>query len=611
MDVSSAALYTICSLSTVALRLASYVFLRWVFPPFIFTAFGIYASIFTVLYLSKSAYKVAATSSTVIVTQPNEIEITDNGETTGLLKKPPPTIEATETIVYEKKDPHPVRTLLFGLPSPSNGKLSLITFGINALLALATWDLTFRSHYFYQEQDLSFSRIGYVGPDSAKLLIREPIRDRWPVTVWYSLDEPIVPETHLVDIIPALYNETDFTKTITIKKLHPETKYRYFTSSNHTGTFTTAPAPGARPKGGKFTFLTTSCIKQRFPYNPLAHPLSIKGFKIISSMLEELQASFMLFLGDFIYIDVPRRPGTDVESYRLQYRQVYGSPDWPPVGNHLPWLHVGDDHEIANDWDQGKTGVYNAAMDPYLHYQHGPNPPAVRQGGETYYHFSWGSSASFFMLDTRTYRSGNNLPDGPGKSMLGTQQREDLINWLLKDDGVVDHNGDEVQWKIIVSSVPFTKNWHFGENDTWAGFLWERQQILEAAWSIGGRSGVVILSGDRHEFAATKFPPPEGSRWAKEKSRAVDVHEFSCSPLNQFYLPVRTYKQVDDEDVVIKYIPDGNHKFGAITIDTTNEEQAVLKYRLFVDGEETWSWVLAAPAAGKKASMKKKLKQWA
>jgi alkaline phosphatase D len=60
-----------------------------------------------------------------------------------------------------------------------------------------------------------------------------------------------------------------------------------------------------------------------------------------------------------------------------------------------------------------------------------------------------------------------------------------------------------------------------------------------------------------------------------------------------------------------RYIPDGNHKFGAITIDTTNEEQAVLKYRLFVDGEETWSWVLAAPAAGKKASMKKKLKQWA
>jgi len=214
---------------------------------------------------------------------------------------------------------------------------------------------------------------------------------------------------------------------------------------------------------------------------------------------------------------------------------------------------VADDHEIANDWDQGKSGVFKSAMDPFLHYHHAVNPPPVRHGGETYYSFTWGSSASFFMLDTRTYRSPNNLPDGPAKSMLGTQQREDLINWLTKDDGGADHgHGEEVQWKFIISSVPFTKNWHFGENDTWAGFLWERQQILEAAWSIGGRSGVVILSGDRHEFAATKFPPPEGSRWAREKGREVAVHEFSCSPLNQFYLPVRTYKQSDEEDIAIK-----------------------------------------------------------
>lgn len=59
-----------------------------------------------------------------------------------------------------------------------------------------------------------------------------------------------------------------------------------------------------------------------------------------------------------------------------------------------------------------------------------------------------------------------------------------------------------------------------------------------------------------------------------------------------------------------RYIPDGNSKFGAITIDTTNDEQAVLKYRLFVDGKEAWSWVLAAPAMGKQAGSKRKLKNW-
>lgn len=57
-------------------------------------------------------------------------------------------------------------------------------------------------------------------------------------------------------------------------------------------------------------------------------------------------------------------------------------------------------------------------------------------------------------------------------------------------------------------------------------------------------------------------------------------------------------------------MPDGNVKFGAIEIDTTNEEQAVLKYRLFVDGVESWSWVLTAPARGKRMLGGEKKRQW-
>lgn len=70
--------------------------------------------------------------------------------------------------------------------------------------------------------------------------------------------------------------------------------------------------------------------------------------------------------------------------------------------------------------------------------------------------------------------------------------------------------------------------------------------------------------------------------------------EFSCSPLSQFYLPARTYSQKDDEDVMIKYIPDGNSKFGAVEVDATNKGsgQAVMRYRLFVDGEETWDYTV-------------------
>lgn len=483
----------------------------------IFSAFGIYVATFAILYLSKSAYKVVGKTTEVTVVQPKDKEpVLTTGTPSGTVvieaedgerERDPllqtdkiAAIEATQTTVYRRKPSHPLKTLLLGTPSPSSRKLSLATFLTNVLLTVMAWDYTFHTEYFYPSNDLSFARIGYVGPNSAKLLFREPDNRKYPVSIWYQVEAPGLFDAHLVDTIPVLTDATDYTKTVTIPHLQPETKYRWFTSTNHNGTFTTAPPKGKPPATGTFTFLTSSCIKTRFPYSPFEHPLGVQGFRVLGAILGELKASFMLFLGDFIYIDVPRRPGVAVENYRQHYRQIYASPDWPAVSSNLPWLHVLDDHEIANDWSSNTTGIYRAAIEPFTHYQHAPNPPAVRTGNdETYYTFSWGSSASFFMLDTRRYRSPDVMPDGPGKSMLGKQQLQDLLNWLKRDDA----DTDVVQWKFIISSVPFTKNWRFGANDTWAGYLHERRQILDAAWSIGGRSGVVVLSGDRHEFAAT------------------------------------------------------------------------------------------------------------
>ena len=88
---------------------------------------------------------------------------------------------------------------------------------------------------------------------------------------------------------------------------------------------------------GTFTFLTTSCIKPRFPYNPLNHPLSIQSFEYLASDLKTLPggAQFILFLGDFIHVDNPKRFGVAEEDYRREYFQVYTSPDWPAVGQNL------------------------------------------------------------------------------------------------------------------------------------------------------------------------------------------------------------------------------------------------------------------------------------
>jgi alkaline phosphatase D len=169
--------------------------------------------------------------------------------------------------------------------------------------------------------------------------------------------------------------------------------------------------------------------------------------------------------------------------------------------------------------------------------------------------------------------------------MIGAQQLIDLLHWIKSKP---PHG---VRFKVVASSVPLTKNWHFAATDTWSTYLHERRIILEAMHEAIARHGVqfVFISGDRHEFAATKLNDPN-------RERGADVWEFSVSPLNMFYVPTRTYSQQDDEDEVIKYVPDGQIKWGAIEISTskTYPAESYLHFRLFIHGRESWNITLSS-----------------
>ena len=539
-------------------------------PPLIYGLFAIYIPSFIASFVTLPQYNVLADEVDITVTE-KEVEdqpplhASTAAHSRNLRSKDKPThieeeIEVDETIILEEKAPRPWRTLLTGLPDPNSAALSLLTLLINVALVLAATDLIYSPKAFHPTQNLSFARLGYVSPTQASLLVREPDLSQLPVFVSYRLATPAAAYEDAAwqsaGTIFSLDNDTDYTQAVIFDiPQHPDRSYQWTTSNNHTGFFTVPPKAGQVTKHGDFTFLTTSCIIPRFPYNPLDHALAIPGFRHMADVINKIPggAQFMLFMGDFIYADVPKRFGTAAEDYRRKYRQVYASPDWPKVGQNLSWIHVLDDHEIANDWDRNTTGVYRAAVDPWHNYQTAVNPPKARQAGTyntprsdaTYFEFTQGP-ATFFMLDTRTYRDSNSaLPvNSTEKTMLGEEQLADLLAFLEKPEP------RGVKWKIIVSSVPFTKNWRVNNLDTWAGYLNERQTILEAMWDVGlrGGVGVVVLSGDRHEFAATAFPPPKGGNWPI----SATVHEFSTSPLSQFYLPTPTYRQVDEEDIMVK-----------------------------------------------------------
>lgn len=482
-------------------------------------------------------------------------------------------------------------------------------------MALLTLDFFVRGLVAYPTSNLSFSRIGYVSPTTANLLFREPDLAQLPVVISYQESSPRDSEKWIKEgTVYTLDNSSDFTAAVTIKNLKPGTEYRYSLSNNKTGAFVTAPRPGS-PAASRLSFMTSSCLKPNFPYNIFSHPLRVPGIEQMTEVLAKLptllRPSFMLFLGDFIYIDVPFRFGSSLDHYRSEYRRIYSSPSWnfrstdgPAID--LPWIHTLDDHEIENDWSRGnQTAPYPAAADPFIHYHVAANPPIpakpfAHPDNVTYFSFVNGP-ASFFMLDTRTYRS---EPEQENSTMLGHAQLQSLLAYLASPEPA------GVRWKIISSSVPFTKNWHVGTTDTWGGFLNERRTVFEAMWRAERELGIriILLSGDRHEFGATRFPDPSlglPSDQLQPNTAGLGLHEFSVGPLSMFYLPIRTYHQTDDEDVAVKYAPDGNSKFGLIEIsddvdavDSTAPalvpvRSSVLTYSLYVDGDVVWRYRLS------------------
>ncbi|KAI0043550.1 hypothetical protein FA95DRAFT_1563180 [Auriscalpium vulgare] len=472
----------------------------------------------------------------------------------------------------------------------------------------------------------------------------------------------------LVSLSPA----HDWTNTTQISTLWPNTEYEYaFADTNRTLLeypptpirFRTFPDPRL-PSGSHFRFVASSCMTPNFPYVPL-QGRTIKGFDLLADHLaaesskaptpgfvapvvaadnstdspipledtlseeanstttaEELtetffaeaagpKTEFMLFLGDFIYADVPVYFGDNVEAYRRLYRRNYQSPSFRRVYERLPIFHAYDDHEIINNYygQSNDSAPFTSAADPFKIYNADANYNSVDKD-QHYYDFRYGDIA-YFVLDTRRYRSDPYTEDVVSRTMLGDKQLAALYEWLGKVNSTAT-------FKFIVSSVPFTSLWtHEAVTDSWAGYPYEKAALLSALHTV---PNVFLLSGDRHEFAAIEFNGPT--------AESHPVYEFSTSPMNMFYVPllrtlrprseatvVRTSTGILDEsgeigviseelpqENVLKYLPIGNTKWSSIEVDTRNPDEPKLLLDVIIDGKSQYKHTITGKPVKLKSS---------
>lgn len=116
------------------------------------------------------------------------------------------------------------------------------------------------------------------------------------------------------------------------------------------------------------------------------------------------------------------------------YQQLLDDSDFVRYIRRIPSFFQYDDHEIANNFDgqqrEKQPELFHEGLTKYRNYFASRNPNSY--GNDSYYYgFDFGNVA-FFVVDTRTHRSANLVPDGPNKTLLGSEQIQRLKAWLLK-----------------------------------------------------------------------------------------------------------------------------------------------------------------------------------
>jgi alkaline phosphatase D len=264
-----------------------------------------------------------------------------------------------------------------------------------------------------------------------------------------------------------------------------------------TGSFRTAPPAGVR-KAATFTVITGKA------YKDLDHP---EGYEIYPAMAA-LRPAFLVPTGDTVYYDNDPPRANSSALARYHWQRMYGLPRVVAFHRAVPAYWMKDDHDTLDD-DCWPTRV-SKLMAP-LTFAEGQRifREQVPIGERTYRRVRWGRALEVFLPEGRDFRSANNAPDGPDKTIWGAEQKA----WLTK--AIVESDAD---WKVLVSATPVVgpDRANKGDNHANKAFAFEGDWFRNWAAKNAGRN-FFIVCGDRHWQYHSVHP-------------GTGVQEFSCGP---------------------------------------------------------------------------------
>ncbi|NNE90989.1 MAG: alkaline phosphatase family protein, partial [Verrucomicrobiales bacterium] len=398
--------------------------------------------------------------------------------------------------------------------------------------------------------------IGEVTSTSANIQVRltngDQLVDRdlpgAPGRVVFELTEPTA-STAQLQVVSAT-EERDFIARATFEKLRPGVEYTCHTTllephdesnpeevprtaltrNGPTATFKTLPGKAADAEASFVVVTGMNYAKfhgddridkaQHLVENntalpkPYAGPDKDLGYPALETILKR-KPDFFVGTGDNVYYDTPDNPraGT-IPELRQKWHEQFIQPRYRDLFAAVPTYWMVDDHDYRID-DGDNSGDYDPTPEVArnLMLEQLPVAPHGDADAKTYRTHRVTKDLQVWFPENRMYRSDNETPDGPDKTIWGAEQKDWLKKTLLESDAT---------FKLLISPTPMVGPDDLRKTDNHTnhgGFRHERDDFF--AWlkenGLDRDNRFFILCGDRH--------------WQYHAIHPTGIEEFSCGAL--------------------------------------------------------------------------------
>ncbi|MCA9446638.1 MAG: alkaline phosphatase D family protein [Candidatus Omnitrophica bacterium] len=299
------------------------------------------------------------------------------------------------------------------------------------------------------------------------------------------------PENHTDQVIETEWAQVDpdrdFTHQFRLNDLAPDTTYHFVSegksdlqseeSSKVKGVLKTAQVDD-KPERVVFTVVTGQEYHRRD--NPeLGHQ--------IYPVMSQLNPNFFVHTGDILYYDKAGPQALSVELARFKWNRIYGMPFQRAFHNRTPSYFIKDDHDTwQNDcWptmENNKMGDFTFEEGQAIYLEQVP------MGEKTYRTYRWGKDLQIWLVEGRDYRSPNDMPDGPEKTIWGKEQMEWFKRTVEESDAA---------FRLLISPTPIVGPDRENKHDNHANkdFKYEGDLIRQF---ISKQKNMYVVCGDRH-----------------------------------------------------------------------------------------------------------------